>query len=400
MSKAKLTGKGRRWLESGHPWIYRDDLAEHPKDAEPGAVCAVLGPRDEHLGWAAYSEASRIALRMITRAASQPDERFWNERARAALDRRARAGLLEADGAARWIAGDADGFPGLVIDVYAGVLVIQSGTRFADLLAPSLVAMLREHCGFALRAVVERSDAAVRRLENLEEKKGLIEGALPTELIVREDQLHYEVDVLAGHKTGHYLDQRENRRRAARLAKDQKCLDVFCYDGLFGIRAALAGARDVLCLDQSQAALDRTLRNAQRNGVEARLRVEKVDALQNLRARVEAGERYGWVVVDPPAFAKNRNQAAGAARGYTELNRRGLELLEEGGVLVSASCSYNVRAHEFVELVRAGAALARREAWLMELSGAALDHPHLLTLPESQYLKCAWVRAGAVDRPA
>lgn len=392
MNKAKLTGKGRRWLESGHPWVYRDDIAQLPQI--DGAVCAVEGARGEHLGFAAYSAASRIALRMITRRSQAPDAQFWRERVAACVERRARLGLGDPRGAARLVAGDADGVPGLVVDRYAQALVVQSGTLFADSMRDEVLGLVRELCGVPIRVLVERSDASVRRLEGLEEKKGVLEGELPAELLVHEDQLVFEVDLLGGHKTGHYLDQRDNRRLASTYAHARRCLDVFCYDGLFGIRMALAGASEVLCIDQSQAALERVLRNAERNGVKERVRVHKADAMHDLRARVEAGERYGLVVVDPPAFAKNRAQVAGAMRGYTELHRRGLELVEPGGHFVSASCSYNVRAHEFVELIRDGAALARREAWLLALHGAAADHPHLLTLPETHYLKCAFVAVG------
>ena len=393
MSKAKLTGKGRRWLESGHLWIYRDDLAQLP--AEDGGICELEGPRGESLGFAAYSAASRIALRLITRRKEAPDAAFWRARVQAAVERRARLGLSDPAGAARLIAGDADGVPGLVVDRYADALVVQSGTLFADRMRDSILESVRAVLEQPIRCVVERSDASVRRLESLEERKSVLEGELPSELLVREDQLVFEVDLLGGHKTGHYLDQRENRRRASAHARGRRCLDVFCYDGLFGIRMALQGAAEVLCIDQSQAALERVQRNAARNGVAERVRVHKADALHDLRARVEAGERYGLVVVDPPAFAKNRAQVEGARRGYTELHRRGIELTEPGGHFVSASCSYNVRAHEFVELVRDGAALARREAWLLALEGAAPDHPHLLTLPETHYLKCAFVAVGA-----
>ena len=262
MSKAKLTGKGRRWLESGHPWIYRDDLAQLP--AEDGGICELEGPRGENLGFAAYSAASRIALRLITRRKDAPDAAFWRARVQAAVERRARLGLSDPAGTARLIAGDADGVPGLVVDRYADALVVQSGTLFADRMRDSILESVRAVLEQPIRCVVERSDASVRRLEGLEEHKSVLEGELPSELLVREDQLVFEVDLLGGHKTGHYLDQRENRRRASAHARGRRCLDVFCYDGLFGIRMALQGAAEVLCIDQSQAALERVQRNAAR----------------------------------------------------------------------------------------------------------------------------------------
>ncbi len=281
-----------------------------------------------------------------------------------------------------------------MVDRYASVLVVQSGTHFAERIAPQILAALREQLVLPITCVVERSDAGVRKLEGLEARAGVLEGALPELLLVREQELVYEVDVLTGHKTGHYLDQRENRRRAAELARGRSVLDVFSYDGLFGVRAALGGAERVLCLDQSAQALERARRNAERNGVAQQFATERVDALDDLRARAGRDERWGMVVVDPPAFARNRAQAEGAARGYIEVNRRALELVEPMGLLVSASCSYNVRAWEFVDFLAQAAVAAKRTAWLEELRGAAGDHPHLLTLPETHYLKCAFVRVG------
>ena len=392
MGTVRLTQKGRRWIQGGHPWIYRDDISE--KDAQAGELVAVEDGQGGQQGWGAYSAASRIAVRLVSREKQQPDAAFWKQRVERALALRERLGLSHPEGSARLVAGDSDGIPGLVIDRYASVLVVQSGTLWADKIAPQILALVRDQLKLPITCVVERSDAGVRKLEDLEARTGILEGALPELLLVREEGLVYEVDVLTGHKTGHYLDQRENRRRAAEYARGKSVLDVFSYDGLFGLRAALAGAERVLCLDQSIQALERARRNAERNGVAQQFATERVDALDDLRARVERREQWGLVIVDPPAFAKNRAQAEGAARGYIEVNRRALELVEPLGALVSASCSYNVRAWEFVDFIAQAAAAARRTAWLEELRGAAGDHPHLLTLPESHYLKCAFVRVG------
>ena len=204
--------------------------------------------------------------------------------------------------------------------------------------------------------------------------------------------LVFEVSLLEGHKTGHYLDQRDNRATAARHARDARVLDAFSYDGLFGIRAALAGAREVLCVDQSAEALARALRNAERNGVAGQVRTANANAMHDLRERAAAGERYGLVVLDPPAFARSRREVEGALRGYRELNRRGLALLEPGGVLVSASCSHNVGRGEFLDALAYASLDEGRAARIFHTSGAFGDHPVLATLPESEYLKCAFVR--------
>lgn len=389
MSRVRISGRGRRRLEGGHPWIFADDVTA--TEAQPGDVVAIHAPDERLLGHGLYSSESKIRVRLITRDEHAPDEAFWCGRLARALAARRRMGLFDPAGACRVLAGDADGVPGLVIDHYAGVFVLQSGSQGSDRLRDVFVSALLAQCGTP-RAIVDRSDASVRRLEGLEKRMEVLRGELPEVLEVREDQLLYEVDVLHGHKTGHYLDQRVNRRRAAELAVGGDMLDAFSYDGLFGVRAALAGARSVLCLDQSEAALERARRNAERNGVSGKLRCERVDVMRDLRARAESGARFAVVVVDPPAFAKNKAELAGAERGYRELNARALRLVEAGGHLVSASCSHAVRAEHFVQLLAQAATLARRDVYLEDLLGASPDHSALMVLPESSYLKCAFMR--------
>ncbi|HVS17613.1 MAG TPA: class I SAM-dependent methyltransferase, partial [Planctomycetota bacterium] len=230
--------------------------------------------------------------------------------------------------------------------------------------------------------------------EGLEARVEVARGELPAELIVREHGLAYEVDVLGGHKTGHYLDQRANRVRFARRCGGVRVLDAFSYDGLFGLRAALAGASEVVCVDQSADALERLARNAERNGVASRVRGERADVMKDLRARHAAGERFGAIALDPPPFARSRTEVAGAERGYREVNSRALRLLDPGGVLASASCSFAIDAAQYVAILAEAARDAGRAAWLEELCGADVDHPVLLGLPESGYLKCAFLRSA------
>lgn len=386
------TGKGRRWLAGGHPWLYRDDVAT--ADAEPGDLVAVHDPSGATIGHGLFSARSRIAVRFVTRGSERPDAEFWARRVRRAVAHRAQRGFLEPRAACRVLAGDADGVPGLVVDRYADVLVVQSGTLAADRLRDGIVERIVAELPFAVSCVYERSDAGARKLEGLDERTGPLRGELPAELVVHDEGLSYEVDVAHGHKTGHYLDQRENRAATAARARGERVLDAFCYDGLFAIRAALGGAAEVLGIDQSEKALERARRNAERNGVQDRVRFERADCMQDLRRRATVGERYGVVVLDPPAFARNRSEVAGAERGYVELNRRGFELVADGGTLVSASCSFNVRTADFTSWIARAAHMAGVDAWLDELRGAPADHPVLLTLPESSYLKCVYARVG------
>ncbi|MEL6429340.1 MAG: class I SAM-dependent rRNA methyltransferase [Planctomycetota bacterium] len=390
MGKAILSGKGRRWLMRGHPWVYHDDVAE--ADGTPGELVPVEDPNKNPLGWGLYSDASRIRLRMVTREAEQPNRAFWARRMASAIERRRLHGMLAEDGACRLVGGDADGFPGLVIDRYAKTLVIQSGCQGSDRMRDFLVEVLLEALDFEPDAIVDRSDASVRKLEKLDPRIEILRGDVQAPVLVNDAGLIYEVDVLQGHKTGHYLDQSRNRVKAAQFAKGKRVLDAFAYDGLFGLHAALAGAESVVCLEQNRAAGERILANAERNGLLDRVRVERVDCMKDLRARAENKEKYGLVVVDPPAFARSKREVDGAERGYVELNRRAFDVVEPGGTVVSASCSYNVSPAAFVQYVGKASHLAGRSAWLESLEKAAPDHPHLATLPESDYLKCAFLR--------
>lgn len=392
MGKATLTGKGRRWLLKGHPWVYRDDFAE--VEGTMGELIPVNDPSGGPMGWGLYSTKSRIAVRMVTRESEQPNRAFWLGRMQSAVERRRRHGMLDPEGACRLIGGDADGFPGLVIDRYGKTLVVQSGAQGSDTMRDFLLELLKESLDFAPDCIVDRSDTSVRKLEGLERRVEVIEGTLDGPILVRDGDLSYEVDVTGGHKTGHYLDQAFNRRQAAKLGVGGKVLDAFAYDGLFGLHAALAGAEEVVCLEQNKAACERILKNAERNGVADKVRVEKVDCMKDMRARAESGERYDLVIVDPPAFARSKKEVEGATRGYVELNRRAIDLTVPLGSIVSASCSHNVGADQFIKMIGRAAHGAGREVWLEDMAKASPDHPHLVTLPETDYLKCAFLRVS------
>lgn len=399
MGKVRLTGKGRRWIQGGHPWVYRDDIAEAQGDV--GELLAIEAPSGEIMGWGLYSTASRIAVRLVTRRPEQPTRAFWSDLVARALAARTAAGLMDPEGACRLFSGDGDGLPGLVADRYGTALVLQSGCQGSDRMRDFLLEILEEQLPFTLTTIVDRSDTSVRKHEDLKSRTEVLRGSAEEPVIVREGDLFYEVNLLAGHKTGHYLDQPANRKRAACRAEGRRVLDAFSYDGLFGIRAALAGAESVLCLDQSAEAGERLLRNAERNGVSDRVRFEKTNAMHDLRRRAEAvraGDEpdYGLVILDPPAFARSRREVAGAERGYVELNRRGMELLGDGGDLVSASCSHAIRPEAFLGFLASAARGAGCEAYLDEFTGAGPDHPARLMLPETRYLKCAFLRVEAV----
>lgn len=398
-----VSGRGRRRLLRGHPWIYQDDIATG--EGEPGELLPVIAPDGSPLGWGLFSSHSRISVRLITRSKEQPTRDFWLTRIGDAVRARAEAGLLDPAGACRLIAGDADGLPGFVVDRYGSTLVFQSGCQASDRMMSFYSDLLDEVLPFEVTAILNRSDSSVRKHEDLEPTVEWLRGKHDEPIDVVEEgpgvpRLLYEVDLIHGHKTGHYLDQRDNRAYAASFASPgpdgvaKRVLDVFSYDGLFGIRAALAGAESVLCLDQSESAGERCMRNAERNGVADRVRFERVKALDDLRERAENEETYDLVIVDPPAFARSKREADGAVRAYRELNRRAMQLTAPGAVLVSASCSYNIDRGTFVHALAEASFIAHREARIFRFAGAAADHPVLVTVPETDYLKCAFIRVG------
>lgn len=406
MVEVRLTGRGRRRVLGGHPWVYKDDVAD-ASGVGPGALAKVTAPDRVVLGWALYSDASKIAVRMVTRRSEQPTRAFWADQIRRSLAMRASAGLLRPAGADRLLAGDADNLPGLVVDRYADRLVVQSGCQGSDAMRDFLLEILDEELqahGLVANAILDRSDATVRRHEKLAPRVEWLRGTADDGVVlVDEDGLAFEVDLLGGHKTGFYLDQRDNRKRAAALCTDfarhgfprvrePRVLDVFSYDGLFGLRCALAGAGEVLCLDQAAAAGERLARHAERAGVQERVSFERVDAMNDLGGRVQAGERWDVVVLDPPAFARSRREVEGAKRGYGELFRRGFQLASHGGFVVAASCSYNMGWRDFRDVLRKSADDAGVRATLMGIDGPSPDHPRRVGLPESDYLKCAFLR--------
>ncbi len=379
---AVLTEKGVRWARTGHPWIYRDDLREC--SAEPGAIVPVRRPGGGIVGWAAYGDRSRIALRFVARGPAAPGAGLLRERLEAAA--LLRGSSVQGSTAYRLVSSEADGLPGLVVDRYGEVFSMQNSSPAAERWKEEVADWLLER--FAARAIVERNEGAVRDLEGLERRSGVLRGSLPEETWVEEGGVRYAVDVLGGQKTGGFLDQRENRMRLRELASGV-VLDAFAYEGLFGLHALAGGARRVVCLESAARCEEPARRNFAANGWGDCMEWVRANAFEFLRE-----ERGGFdvVVLDPPAFAKNRAEIAGALRGYREINLRAMKALTPGGLLVSCSCSSNVRPEAFLEVLREAAGDAGRRVLLLEFRGQSRDHPVLLTLPESRYLKCAFLQ--------
>ncbi|MFZ5449773.1 MAG: class I SAM-dependent rRNA methyltransferase [Thermodesulfobacteriota bacterium] len=381
LPEVRLTAKGLRWHRTGHPWIYRNDLETQP-DLAAGELVAVLDAAGRFLGQAFYSAASRIALRLLTTENNVINRSFWEDRLRRALVYRRR--VVQDTDAYRLIFGEADGFPGLVVDTYAGHLAIQTLHPGLERWLPTIIEILVEQLSPA--SVTLRHDAEVRHQEGLPLFVETVYGELPTRVEVREGSVRLWADIQSGQKTGLFLDQRENRVAAAPFSRGE-VLDAFAYQGAFAMHLAPQAQR-VTLVESSGAALELAKENAVLNGVFNKLDLVKANVFNYLKEAVAAGRRFDLISLDPPAFAKSRRDRAAAYKGYKEINRRAFQLLTPGGVLVTSSCSYNLSEPEFLEIVREAAADAHRQARLIERRGAARDHPALLSLPESLYLKC------------
>ncbi len=384
-----LNATGRRHVRARHPWVYRGHVGSGI--AVSGALVRVLDHNKKMLGVAAWSAQSRIALRFVSfgESAVVPDAAALRARFDAALARR--APLFAITDAVRLVSSEADGLPGLIVDRYADACVLQASTPFAEHLTDEVVRWLADTV--KPRAIVARNDAAVRELEGLPRETKVIAGAIDGPVVVREGDVKFEVDLTVGQKTGLFLDQRANRLRLGELVpRGARVLDVFSYAGGFALNAA-RNAASVHAIDDSARAVGTITKNAALNGA-TNVTVEKANAFQKLRALEAEGAKFDVVVLDPPAFAKNRAEVDDGVRGYHEINLRAMRLLERGGLLVSASCSHHVDEATFEDVLRNAAADAEKDAIVLERRGQDVDHPVLLGLPESRYLKCFFVRVG------
>lgn len=375
---ARLTLKGARRRRTGHPWIYRSDIAT-PPPAEPGDIVDIADPAGRFLGRAAWSARSLISLRALPLNPGEDPDTGWIRLLDAALDRR-----HDRPPATRLVNGDADGLPGLIIDRFGTALSIQALTPAAHRRLDPTVAHLRAR--YAPTTIALRNDSRIAELEGLPQDKRLLLGDDPTAL-VPIGPLQWAFDLLSGQKTGGFLDQLENHRAAADFARGE-CLDCFTYEGGFALQLAAAG-RPVLAVDSSASALDRLRQHADRN----HLTVETLaaNAFDILRTWERDGRRFDTIVLDPPPFARARSAVEAATRAYKEINLRAFKLLRPGGRLITCSCSAHVTRPAFEQIIADAAADAGVWARVIERRGAPPDHPTLLTAPETDYLKVLFV---------
>ena len=380
-----VTKRGAERVRSlGHLWIYKSDVAD-TRDAAGGEVVRVLTERGRFVGQALYSARSEISLRILTSAEETIDREWWRGRLRDAARRR---DVLKRDtNAYRLVYSEGDLLPSLIVDVYKDVLVLQTLSQATDAIKEMLVELLVEE--HAPRAVIERNDVRVRSLEGLEMRVGSLYGDAPEELEIVQHGVRFLVHPLGGQKTGSFLDQRENRE-AARSFAWGRALDCFTFNGAFALHLA-SQCESVLGLDISSEAVRAAQRNAALNGAE-NVTFSEANVFDALREMETEGQRFGTIVLDPPAFAKNRGSVRAASRGYKEINLRALKMLEPGGILITCTCSYHMSEEMFLETLRDAAQDARHRLQLIEKRAQASDHPVLFGVPETYYLKCIIAR--------
>lgn len=384
---AQLNERATSLWRRGQAWFYADDLLRPVNGAE---LVRVLDAEGRPCGLGMTSGQSKLALRACGSwpVDGVPDrEAFFHARLAAAIDRR--AGMLGPKDGARLVHGEADDLPGLVVDRYGPVLVLQVTSPFVEASLDAIVPFLAER--LQAESVVARNDVAVRKLEGLPQEVRLLHGARKEQVEIEENGLTHLVEPFSGHKTGFYLDQRPARALVRDLAKGRTVLDLFSYQGAFSLSALKGGATSATAIDQSERALELAQIGAQRNGLEG-LAVERANVFDYLRSLRDGDRRFDLIVLDPPAFAKSRRELDGALRGYRDLNRQAMRLLAPHGWLVTCSCSHHMTPPMFEDMARQAAAGLPFKIALHQRVGAGSDHPVWLTMPESEYLKTLVLR--------
>jgi 23S rRNA (cytosine1962-C5)-methyltransferase len=379
-----ITRRGAERARGGHLWIYRSDVVE-TSGTQGGAVARVRDERGRYIGRAFYSDASEISLRLLTQRDEEIDREWWRARLRASFARR--AGVTRGADAYRLVYAEGDALPSLIIDRYKDVLVLQTLSQGTDAIKSLLVELLIEELN--PRAIIERNDVRVRKLEGLEMRTSVLYGDAPAEMSIMQHGIEFTVAPLGGQKTGAFLDQRENHS-AAREYAHGRALDCFTFNGGFALSIAQA-CESVVGIDVSTEAVAASRRNAELNGA-TNVEFREANVFDALREMQDAGEQFDTIVLDPPAFAKNRASLQAAARGYKEINLRAIKMLASGGVLVTCTCSYHMSESMFLETVAAAASDAHRRLQIIEKRIQARDHPVLATVPETLYLKCLIAR--------
>jgi 23S rRNA (cytosine1962-C5)-methyltransferase len=378
-----ISTRGVERLRSGHPWVYRSDVRS--AQAEAGAIVRVADERGRFHGRAFYSDKSQIAVRLLTRENVPVDRAFFAERLRRAAAYRQT--VVENTDAYRLVHGEADLLPSIVIDRYGDYLVVQTLSQASERQKDLIVEILVEL--FSPLGILERNDPKVRLLEGLPQRVSVVHGEVPAEILAKENGITFIYDLAKGQKTGSFLDQRENHWAARRYASGE-VLDCFSYQGGFALTVA-EECEHVEAIDMGTAALEAARRNQELNAI-SNVTFREGNAFDVLKEYDEVGRSFQMVILDPPAFAKSRDSLEAATRGYKEINLRALKILAPGGYLVTCSCSHHLSEAQFLQLIAEAANDAKRTVVVAERRTQAEDHPILLTMPETHYLKALILR--------
>ena len=383
-------GEGR-YLKAGGAWIFDNEIDEYIGDHENGDIVEVIDFDDYPMGTGYINHNSKIRIRMLSRKAGiVPNAEFFHERLKTAWEYRKTVLLKNDLSSCRVVFGEADFLPGITIDKYEDVLVVESLAlgidRYKELIVDELKKVLSED-GITIRGVYERSDAKERKKEGLPIHKGFIGEPFETDVEITENGIRYLVDVVNGQKTGFFLDQKYNRLAIQRICRDKKVLDCFTHMGTFALNAGLGGASSVLGLDISEFAIKQATQNALRNGLDKTVSFKVANVLDELPKMVDSGEKFDVVILDPPAFTKSREATKQAVKGYREINMKGLRLVEDGGYLATCSCSHFMTQELFTKTIKEAAKAVHKRLRQVEFRTQAPDHPILWAADESYYLK-------------
>ena len=392
----RVSKRCEKRIRDGHPWVYDNEIEVTPDGVENGCIADVLSPKGSYLGSGLVSLNSKIRVRILSDNANETfGENFFRRRIRYAIDHR-KTVMGDDISACRLVHGESDGLPGLTVDRYNDILVTQVLSYGIEQRKNMIFRLLTEEMakdGVMLSGIMERNDVAIRELEGLEKGKGWYDADfLPAEkpsveTEICENGVYYKVDVENGQKTGFFLDQKYNRLAVARLAKGKKVLDCFTHTGSFALNAARGGAAHVTAVDVSQFAVDTARANAQRNELSDIMDFICADVFDLLPKLASEKADYDFVILDPPAFTKSRKTVDSAERGYKEINYRAMKLLPRGGYLATCSCSHFMRSDLFVKMLMSAAKDAGVQLKLVEERKQGPDHPILLNVPETDYLK-------------
>jgi 23S rRNA (cytosine1962-C5)-methyltransferase len=383
MVTVQLNKRISRRIESGHPWVYNNEIDKITGEFEPGDIVHVVTHDKKFIGQGYINPQSQIVVRILTRNAKDViDDNFFYQKIKNAWNYRQQIGYTEN---CRLVFGEADYLPQLIIDKFNDYFVLQTLALGIDKWKPAIVAALQKI--FTPKGIYERNDVPVRELEGLTQQKGFLSEPFDTTITINENGLQFYVDIANGQKTGYFLDQQDNRRAIKNIVQNADVLGVFTYTGTFEMHAAVYGAKSVLGLDVSQTAVDMCNKNAVLNNVQDKCTFQCVNAFDVLKNWVKEGRQYDVVMLDPPSFTKSRSNIQKAVTGYKEINLRGIKLVKPGGFLVTSSCTNLIDPTLFIEIIQAAAKDAKREIRQVVFNAQSADHPIILGWENTHYLK-------------